>query len=128
MTATDQALAMARVAVVAAADKKAQDIVVLDVSEQLVITDLFVIASAPNERQVQAIVEEVEEKMRLAGAKPTRREGAREGRWVLLDFVDVVVHVQHSEERGFYGLDRLWKDCPRIAFAEAQVEQAGGDG
>jgi ribosome-associated protein len=101
---------------------------VLDVSEQLVITDLFVIASAPNERQVQAIVEEVEEKMRLAGAKPTRREGAREGRWVLLDFVDVVVHVQHSEERGFYGLDRLWKDCPRIAFAEAQVEQAGGDG
>ena len=112
----------------AAADKKAQDIVVLDVSEQLVITDLFVIASAPNERQVQAIVEEVEEKMRLAGAKPTRREGAREGRWVLLDFVDVVVHVQHSEERGFYGLDRLWKDCPRIAFPEAQVEQAGADG
>jgi ribosome-associated protein len=128
VTATDQALAMARVAVAAAADKKAQDIVVLDVSEQLVITDLFVIASAPNERQVQAIVEEVEEKMRLAGAKPTRREGAREGRWVLLDFVDVVVHVQHSEERGFYGLDRLWKDCPRIAFAEAQVDQAGGDG
>jgi ribosome-associated protein len=128
VTATDQALAMARVAVAAAADKKAQDIVVLDVSEQLVITDLFVIASAPNERQVQAIVEEVEEKMRLGGVKPTRREGAREGRWVLLDFVDVVVHVQHSEERGFYGLDRLWKDCPRIAFAEAQVEQAEGDG
>jgi len=119
---------MARVAVAAAADKKAQDIVVLDVSEQLVITDCFVIASAPNERQVQAIVEEVEEKMRLAGVKPTRREGAREGRWVLLDFVDVVVHVQHSEERGFYGLDRLWKDCPRIAFPEAQVEQAEGGG
>ena len=128
MTATDQALTMARVAVAAAADKKAQDIVVLDVSEQLVITDCFVIASAPNERQVQAIVEEVEEKMRLAGVKPTRREGAREGRWVLLDFVDVVVHVQHSEERGCYGLDRLWKDGPRIAFAEAQVDQAGGDG
>jgi len=128
VTATDQALAMARVAVAAAADKKAQDIVVLDVSEQLVITDCFVIASAPNERQVQAIVEEVEEKMRLAGVKPTRREGAREGRWVLLDFVDVVVHVQHSEERGFYGLDRLWKEFPRIAFTEAQVEQAGGDG
>jgi ribosome-associated protein len=116
------------VAVAAAADKKAQDIVVLDVSEQLVITDCFVIASAPNERQVQAIVEEVEEKMRLAGAKPTRREGAREGRWVLLDFVDVVVHVQHSEERGFYGLDRLWKDCPRITFPEAQVEPAGDGG
>ena len=125
MAATDEALAMARVAVAAAADKKAQDVVVLDVSEQLVITDLFVIASAPNERQVQAIVEEVEEKMRLAGSKPTRREGAREGRWVLLDFVDVVVHVQHSEERGFYGLDRLWKDCPRVAFPEAEVETGG---
>ncbi|MBW0093338.1 ribosome silencing factor [Pseudonocardia sp. KRD-184] len=119
MTATDQALDMARVAVTAAADKKAQDIVVLDVSEQLVITDCFVIASAPNERQVQAIVDEVEEKLRLHGAKPTRREGTREGRWVLLDFVDVVVHVQHTEERGFYGLDRLWKDCPRIEFPEA---------
>ena len=118
MTATEQALGMARVAVVAAADKLAQDIVVLDVSEQLVITDCFVIASAPSERQVQAIVDEVEERMRLHGAKPTRREGTREGRWVLLDFVDVVVHVQHSEERGFYGLDRLWKDCPRIAFPD----------
>jgi ribosome-associated protein len=110
---------MARVAVSAAADKKAQDIIVLDVSEQLVITDCFVIASAPNERQVQSIVDEVEERLRLHGAKPTRREGTREGRWVLLDFVDVVVHVQHTEERGFYGLDRLWKDCPRIVFPEA---------
>jgi ribosome-associated protein len=124
VTATDEALDMARVAVAAAADKKAQDIVVLDVSDQLVITDCFVIASAPNERQVQAIVDEVEEKLRHHGAKPTRREGAREGRWVLLDFVDVVVHVQHSEERGFYGLDRLWKDCPRVSFPEA-VADAG---
>jgi ribosome-associated protein len=128
VTATEQALAMARVAVAAAADKKAQDIVVLDVSEQLVITDCFVIASAPNERQVQAIVEGVEEKLRLHGTKPTRREGERDGRWVLLDFVDIVVHVQHSEERGFYGLDRLWKDCPQIDFPEAQVEQAGDGG
>jgi ribosome-associated protein len=122
VTATDDALEMARVAVAAAADKKAQDIVVLDVSDQLVITDCFVIASAPNERQVQAIVDEVEEKMRRHGAKPTRREGTREGRWVLLDFVDVVVHVQHTEERGFYGLDRLWKDCPRVSFPEAVVD------
>ena len=120
VTATDEALAMARVAVAAAADKKAQDIVVLDVSDRLAITDCFVIASAPNERQVQAVVDEVEEKLRAHGAKPTRREGAREGRWVLLDFVDVVVHVQHTEERGFYGLDRLWKDCPRVRFPEAE--------
>jgi ribosome-associated protein len=127
VTATDQALDLARVAAAAAADKKAQDIVVLDVSDRLVITDCFVIASAPNERQVEAIVDEVEEKLRQHGAKPTRREGTREGRWVLLDFVDLVVHVQHSEERGFYGLDRLWKDCPRVQFPEAEVAQAGAD-
>ncbi len=119
MTATEQALEMARVAVAAAADKLAQDIIVLDVSEQLVITDCFVIASAPNERQVQAIVDEVEEKLRLHDTKPTRREGGREGGWRLLDFGDVVVHVFRNEERGFYGLDRLWKDCPRVDFPEA---------
>jgi ribosome-associated protein len=123
VTATDEALALARVAVAAAADKKAQDIVVLDVSDQLAITDCFVIASAPNERQVQ-----VEEKLRERGTKPTRREGAREGRWVLLDFVDVVVHVQHTEERGFYGLDRLWKDCPRVRFPEAEAPTDGATG
>lgn len=114
MAATAEARDLANVAAHAAADKKATDIVVLDVSEQLVITDAFVIASAPNERQVGAIVDNVEEKMRTAGHKPVRREGAREGRWVLLDFVDVVVHVQHAEERSFYGLERLWKDCPQI--------------
>lgn len=122
MTATAQACELARVAVGAAATKMAREIVVLDVSEQLAITDCFVIASAPNERQVQAIVDEVEERLRLAGSKPIRREGAREGRWVLLDFVDVVVHIQHVDERGFYGLDRLWKDCPRIEFPEARVD------
>ena len=109
------------VAAQAAADKKAQDILLLDVSERLVITDCFVIASAPNERQVQAIVDNIEEKMLAIGTRPVRREGAREGRWVLLDFVDVVVHVQHNEERSFYGLERLWKDCPRIEFAEDGV-------
>jgi ribosome-associated protein len=114
VTATEQALETARVAVAAAADKKAHNIVVLDVSEQLVITDCFVIASATNERQVNAIVDEVEEKMRLAGYKPARREGAREGRWTLLDYVDIVVHIQHQDERNFYALDRLWRDCPII--------------
>ena len=116
MAATERSRELALVAANAAADKKAHDIIVLDVSDQLIITDCFVIASAPNERQVGAIVDGVEEKMRAAGVKPVRREGAREGRWVLLDFVDVVVHVQHSEERSFYALERLWKDCPRIEF------------
>ena len=72
------------------------------------------IASASNERQVNAIVDEVEEKMRLAGYKPARREGTREGRWVLLDYVDIVVHIQHQDERNFYALDRLWRDCPLV--------------
>jgi ribosome-associated protein len=121
MSASDRALELATAAAQAAADKKAEDIVLLDVSQQLVITDAFVIASAPNERQVAAIVDEVEERLRKLGAKPVRREGAREGRWVLLDFVDVVVHVQHAEERTFYSLERLWKDCPAIPFTDAAL-------
>ena len=116
MSATDRARDLALIAANAAVSKKAQNIVLLDVSDQLVITDCFVIASAPNERQVHAIVDAVEEQLAVAGTKPVRREGAREGRWVLLDFVDVVVHVQHAEERSFYGLERLWKDCPTIPF------------
>jgi ribosome-associated protein len=121
MSASDRALELATAAAQAAADKKAEDIVLLDVSQQLVITDAFVIASAPNERQVAAIVDEVEERLRKLGAKPVRREGAREGRWVLLDFVDVVVHVQHAEERTFYSLERLWKDCPAIPFTDTAL-------
>ena len=102
------------VATRAASDKLAQRIVAFDVSEQLVITDAFVVASATNDRQVRAIVDEIEDKLREAGAKPVRREGEREGRWVLLDYGEVVVHVQHEEERQFYALERLWRDCPAI--------------
>jgi ribosome-associated protein len=115
VTATAEAIEMAAVAARAAASKLAEDVVVIDVSGQLVITDCFVIASASNERQVNAIVDEVEEKMRRAGYKPARREGAREGRWTLLDYVDIVVHIQHQDERNFYALDRLWGDCPVLA-------------
>ncbi|MGB8502329.1 ribosome silencing factor [Mycobacterium sp.] len=114
MTASAEATEMATIAARAAAAKLADNVVVLDVSEQLVITDAFVIASASNERQVNAIVDEVEEKMRRAGYKPARREGAREGRWTLLDYVEIVVHIQHEDERDFYALDRLWRDCPEI--------------
>jgi ribosome-associated protein len=114
MTATDEAITMATIAAQAAASKLADDVVVIDVSGELVITDCFVIGSASNDRQVNAIVDEVEDKMRLAGYKPARREGTREGKWVLLDFVDIVVHVQHQDERNFYALDRLWRDCPLV--------------
>lgn len=114
MSATEEAVEMATVAARAAASKLADGVVVIDVSDQLVITDCFVIASAANERQVNAIVDEVEEKMRVAGYKPARREGAREGRWTLLDYIDIVVHIQHQDERNFYALDRLWRDCPLV--------------
>ncbi len=111
---------MALTAAQAAADKKAENIVVIDVSEHLAITDVFVVASAPNERQVQAVVDAVEEALLKLPekAKPLRREGERSGRWVLLDFNDIVVHVQHNDEREFYALDRLWKDCPQIEFVD----------
>jgi ribosome-associated protein len=126
VTASERSLEMALAAAQAAADKKAQDIVIIDVAEQLVITDAFLIASAPNERQVQAIVDAIEERLLELPekAKPVRREGERAGRWVLLDYVDVVIHVQHSEEREFYALDRLWKDCPTIPFVDRALVEA----
>jgi ribosome-associated protein len=114
MTANEYSLNLIQVAALAAEEKKATQLLAFDVSEQLAITDAFLLASGTNERQVGAIVDEIEDRLREAGAKPIRREGHREGRWVLLDFGDIVVHVQHEEEREFYGLERLWKDCPAI--------------
>ena len=118
MTATDHAVSLVHIAARAASEKLAQQIVAFDVSEQLAITDAFLLASATNERQVGAIVDEIEDKLREAGAKPIAREGASEGRWVLLDYGDIVVHVQHEEERVFYALERLWRDCPVILLPD----------
>ncbi|SDE64650.1 ribosome silencing factor [Auraticoccus monumenti] len=114
MAATDRAIELTTAAASAAADKLGTDIVAYDVSEQLAITDTFLIVTAANERQVGAVVDGVEERLRELGAKPARREGNREQRWVLLDYLDLVVHVQHSEERSLYALERLWGDCPRL--------------
>ncbi len=125
MTATARAIELAGVAAEAAADKLATDIIGYDVSEQLVITDVFLLCSAANDRQVRAIVDEIEEKLRRAGVRPVRREGEREGRWVLLDYLDIVIHVQHVEERVYYALERLWKDGPRLALPEP-VPASGG--
>jgi len=113
-SASARAVALAEAAAEAAADKKATDLLLLDVSDQLVITDCFVLASAPNDRQVAAVVDAIEERLLVMGAKPLRREGERERRWVLLDYGDIVVHVQHVEERVYYSLERLWKDCPAL--------------
>jgi ribosome-associated protein len=126
--ASERAIELALTAAQAAADKKADDIVILDVTDQLALTDAFLLASAPNERQVLSIVDAIEERLLSLPekAKPLRREGERTGRWVLLDYVDLVVHVQHHEEREFYSLDRLWKDCPRVPFVDRDLAEAGG--
>jgi ribosome-associated protein len=119
VTASEKATQLVQLAAEAAADKLADGIIAYDVSEQLVITDAFVLCSAPNDRQVRAIVDEVEKRLREdAGAKPVRREGEREGRWVLLDFIDIIVHIQSQEDRIFYALERLWKDCPQIELPD----------
>ena len=128
MTATARAVELARIAAEAAAEKLAADIIAYDVSEQLVITDVFLLCSAANDRQIRAVVDEIEEKMRQAGVRPVRTEGEREGRWVLLDYLDVVIHVQHAEERVYYALERLWKDCPRLPLPEPVGVAPGASG
>ncbi|AKU16504.1 ribosome silencing factor [Luteipulveratus mongoliensis] len=114
MAATTRAIDLAKAAAAAAQDKIATSVIAIDVSDQLALTDVFVIASASSEPQVSAIVDAVEERLHALQVKPVRREGQREGRWVLIDFGDIVVHVQHEEEREFYALERLWRDCPTI--------------
>ena len=121
MTATPESVALVVAAAEAAADKLAEHIVAFDVSEQLAITDAFLLCSAPSDRQVQGIVDgdRGAAPRRARRASRSRREGDREGRWVLLDFIDFVVHVQHTEERVYYSLERLWRDCPTIALPES---------
>ncbi len=114
MPATPEAIAMAQAAAEAAADKLATDIVAIDVSQYLVITDVFLLCTAANDRQVKAVVDAIEERLAREGEKPIRREGEKESRWVLLDYGDIVIHVQVAEERIHYALERLWKDCPSI--------------
>ena len=114
MTATDSSITTARHAARAASEKLAEDIVALDVSERLALADVFLIASAPSERQVNAIVDGIEDELSKFDQKPVRREGRSGGRWVLLDYSNVVIHVQHEEDRVFYALERLWKDCPVV--------------
>ena len=116
MTATERALDLTRAAADAAVDKLGTDLIAYDVSEQLAITDVFLVVTAANERQVGAVVDGIEEALRELDAKPVRREGDRERRWVLLDYLDLVVHIQHSDERQFYSLERLWRDCPEISL------------
>ncbi|GAA5032579.1 ribosome silencing factor [Terrabacter aeriphilus] len=121
MTAAHHSLQLAKAAGLAAEEKLAEKVLAIDVSDQMPLTDVFVIASAPSERQVGAIVDEVEDRLRELGSKPIRREGEREGRWVLIDFGDIIVHVQHEEEREYYALERLWKDCPEVDLSAVKA-------
>ena len=119
MAASSHAIQTAREAARAAAAKLAGEPVAFDVSERLGIADVFLIASATNERQVGAVVDGIEEALLAGGQRPIGREGERDNRWVLLDYQDVIVHVQHAEERALYGLERLWKDCPAVELSLA---------
>lgn len=125
MPATTEAIEQARTAALAADDKLATDVIAIDVSEHLALTDVFVIASAPTDRQVLSIVDNVEDKMREIGVKPLRREGESEAHWVLLDFGDVIVHVMQAEDRTFYQLERLWKDCPTVELPGIEQSAQG---
>jgi ribosome-associated protein len=116
VTASDRALELVRIAALAADAKSGEDLVALDVSGPLPLTDVFLLVTGRNERNVQSIASEVEDQLNQAGVKTLRREGRAEGRWVLLDFGDLVVHVFHEEDRMYYALERLWKDCPVVAL------------
>lgn len=124
MTATPHALEILNIAALAADSKQAEDLVALDVSGPLPLTDVFLLATGRNERNVVSIASEIEDKLIAAGVKPLRREGRAEGRWILLDFGDLVVHVFHGEDRMYYSLERLWKDCPAIPITLPAREPA----
>lgn len=123
MTASPQAIELLQRAATAADSKQAEDLVALDVSGPLPLTDIFLLATGRNERNVQAIAGEIEDQLIASGVKTIRREGRQEGRWVLLDFGDLVVHVFHEEDRMYYSLERLWKDCPVIPLEHATATE-----
>lgn len=128
MTATAESIALASTAARAASEKLGEDILVIDVSQRLALTDCFVIVSGDNERQVNAIVDEVEYFISEEhDVKPTRREGRGEGHWVLLDYGQIIVHVQRAPEREFYALDRLWRDAPQIQIDGVEQIDRGED-
>ena len=124
MPATDHAVALTLAAARAAARKKADNIIAIDVSERLALTDVFLILSGDNDRQVRALVDAIAEAMLKAGARRRQCEGLEEASWVLIDYSDIVVHVQQAEAREYYALERLWKDCPRIELPEDALAPA----
>ncbi|MEO7006644.1 MAG: ribosome silencing factor [Terrimesophilobacter sp.] len=114
MTASAYARDLLQAATLAADSKQAENLVALDVSGPMPLTDIFLLASGRNERNVVAIADAIEDALMERGTKTLRREGKSEGRWILLDFGDLIVHVFHEEDRMYYSLERLWKDCPVV--------------
>lgn len=121
MSAEARSIELAILAGQAAMEKKAEEVIALDVSERLVLTDAFVVASADNERQVRSIADDIDEAVSRAGERLIRREGYDQARWILLDFGSIVVHVQHTEDREFYALEKLWADCPVIEIPQVEA-------
>lgn len=126
MALSDRAKQLALAAAEAASDKLATDVIALDVSEQLPLSDVFVLCTASNARQVHAIVDNIEDRLLELGEKPLRREGQRDSDWVLLDYADIVVHVQMEESRNYYRLERLWHDCPQVPLPALSGSSASG--
>jgi ribosome-associated protein len=120
MQSPESAEQMLQIAANAAASKGGEDLLALNVSEPLPLVDIFLLVTGNSERNVAAIADEIEDKLVESGHKRVRREGRAEARWVLLDFGDLIVHVFHSEERIYYGLERLWKDCPVVPIELAE--------
>jgi len=126
--ATEKAIELARAAAAAAVDVNAEEIIAIDVADRLALTDVFLIASGSSERQVRGIADRIEHTLRKEHRmKLKRREGYQDLRWVLLDFDEIVVHVQHAEDREFYDLERLWKDCPFIDLPGVPAPEKGSD-
>lgn len=123
MSASISALKLAQLAGQAAADKLGTQIVAIDVSDVFPLADIFLIVTAANDRQVRSIADAISERLAEENIKSVQTEGIAEGRWVLLDFNDVIVHIQHAEERIYYDLERLWRDCPEVELDLVAVDQ-----
>ena len=117
VAASEESLEWARTAARAAAELKPTTIAAIDVSERLVLTEVFLVVSGSSDRQVRSLVDAIDEALLKAGVRRKRREGFDEGHWVLVDYGDLVVHVQQDEDREFYALERLWADCPSIGLS-----------
>lgn len=122
MPASPACVARTQIAARAAAEKFGSELVALDLSDQTVLSEVFLIVTATNSKMIDTIADQVEEKLRDAGDKPLRREGT-DG-WILLDYSDLVVHIQSTELRRYYMLDRLWNDCPTIELDVVREEAA----